>query len=505
MKFAALCLVALLAQAVPSPSPSSTQTPMPMPTPTPTGPVYWGRPAVRMTLESRRLGFDADGNARWLLIARYWDAQGKRTRVMAGGNVDWTSRDGFVQWQTRLRYGQPSAILYASHGGVLTMTAHSTIPAFAPITLRTDTRRWSGRRVVAQALGPYAVQIGWFPQERKLARVVRVEASGRGKTLAIVAGPSSSYRDTNVRPARAYRYIVYRAGYKPVALGPVMTPPAPPVTSVENAAGKAMWLYFTSNPLDALYYKKLDPHAIVEQAVKAGLHYIELRTAYGAYWEITPEAKPTIDAIIDGLAAHGIGTVGWTVPRDTLFDDLSATVRTAYYRTARGTPLTGVAIDVERGDEFLGDDPQGLSALWKYAQAVRQALGPDYLVAANVEDPYLEHLDDKEYPYPQIARYVSVLQPMAYWRMMRRNPTTPAQVRVLLKGSFDRLRALSERNVPISIGGQTSAEGRNGFPPAQEITASLEAGKQLGAIGEIFFAWDGTQPYQWEAIAQYPW
>jgi hypothetical protein len=94
---------------------------------------------------------------------------------------------------------------------------------------------------------------------------------------------------------------------------------------------------------------------------------------------------------------------------------------------------------------------------------------------------------------------------MSYWRMMRRKPTTPAQVRVLLKGSYDRLRYLSHSSAPISIGGQTTAEGRNGYPPADEITASLQISKELGAIGEIFFAWDGTQPYQWDAIARYPW
>ncbi len=266
-----------------------------------------------------------------------------------------------------------------------------------------------------------------------------------------------------------------------------------------------MWLYFTANPLDKIYFKHLNPQAIVAQAVQAHLHYIELRTAYGAYWEITPEAKPTIDAIIDGLAAHGIGTIGWTVPRDTLFGDVATTVRTAYYRTAKGTPLTGVAIDVERGDEFLGDDPQGLDALWKYAQAVRQALGPRYLVAANVEDPYLEHLDNNKYPFPQIARFVSVLQPMSYWRMMVRHQTTPQEVKQLLTGSYRTLRLDTQSNDPISIGGQTDAEGRNGYPPGGEITASLQVSKSLGAIGEIFFAWDGTQPYQWSAISRYDW
>lgn len=495
--FAGFLLASLLAQASPSPAP--------IPTPTPPGPVYWGKPAVRITVDSRPLGFDPDGNARWLLVARYWDADGKPTRVMAGGNVDWTSSDGYVQWQTRLRYGQPSAILKTHRSGVLTMAVHSTMPAFPAITVRTDTRTWRGSRVVARTLGPRMVQIGWFPQENKLARVVRIDGTGTRKTLAVIAGPSSTYRDTDTLPGKHYRYVLYRADRTPVMLRPVLSISAPPATAIANASGKAMWLFFTSNPLDDIYFKKLNPQAIVDQAVRAGLHYVELRTAYGAYWEITPQAKPTIDAIIDGLAAHGIGTIGWTVPRDATFEDLQASVRTAYYRTAKGTPLTGLAIDVERGDEFMGGAPEGLDVLWMYMQRLRQAMGSGYLLVATIEDPYLEHLNNRKYPYPQIARFSDVLQPMSYWRMMRRKPTTPAQVKVLLKGSYDRVKYLSGRKLPISIGGQTDAEGRNGYPPAQEITASLDVSKSLGAIGECFFAWNGTQPYQWDAIAHYRW
>jgi len=497
MRALLLVLVAgLLAQATPTPAPVAT--------PTPKGPVYFGKPAVRMTVESRPLGFDPDGNARWLVVARYWDATGKPTRVMGGGNVDWTSSDGYVQWQTRMRYGQPAAILKATRSGVLTLNVHSTIPAFAPIVVRTDTRRWKAPHVVAKPLGPHAVQIGWFPQEQNLARVVRVDLASHRKTLAVIAGRSSTYRDTTAQPGQTYRYIVFRKNAAPVSVR-ASAMPAPPATSVANASGKAMWLYFTTNPLDKIYFKHLNPQAIVDQAVRAGLHYVELRTAYGAYWEITPEARPTIDAIIDGLAAHGIGTIGWTVPRDATYEDLQAGIRTAYYRTAKGTPLTGLAIDVERGDEFMGAAPEGLDVLWMYMQRLRQALGQRYLLVATIEDPYLEHLNNAKYPYPQIARYSDVLQPMSYWRMMRRKPTTPAQVRVLLKGSYDRVLYLSGIKRPISIGGQTDAEGRNGYPPAEEITASLDVSKALGAIGECFFAWDGTQPYQWDAIGDYKW
>lgn len=458
-----------------------------------------------MALDARPLGIDPDGNARWLVVTKFFDAQGKPTRIMANSDLDYLSKDGYVQWQTRLRFGQPAAILKAHNDGPLTMTVRANTPNLGSVTVRTDTRTWAGPRVVAQPLGPHLVQIGWFPQERRLTRIVRVDESGAGKTIAVIAGPSSTFRDTSVRPGKAYRYIVYRSDRAPVKLAPVPALPEPPTTSVGNASGKAMWLYFTTNPLDPIYFKHLDPKAIVDQAVRAGLHYVELRTAYGAYWEITPEAKPTIDAIIDGLAAHGIGTIGWTVPRDTTFEDLQASVRTAYYRTAKGTPLTGLAVDVERGDEFMGGDPQGLNALWIYMQYLRQAVGPKYLLVATVEDPYLEHLDNAKYPFPQVARFSDVLQPMSYWRMMRRKPTTAAEVKVLLRGSYDRLLYLSGRRLPVSIGGQTTAEGRNGNPPADEIVASLDISKELGAIGECFFAWDGTQPYQWDALAHYSW
>ena len=492
-----LLLAVLLAQATPSPVPN--------PSPTPTGLIYFGDPAVRMSVDARPLGFDPDGNARWLVVSKFFDAQGRPTRIMANSDLDWVSNDGYVQWQTRLRYGQPSAILKTHRDGPLTMLVRANQPKLGTITVHTDTRTWRGPRVVAQALGPNLIQIGWFPQENKLARIIRIDGNGKPKTVAVIAGPSSTYRDSTVMPGASYRYLVYRSGYAQAKLPRVAALPAPPTTFVSNAGGKAMWLYFTANPIDQIYYKHLNPQQVVDQAVRAGLHYVEIRTAYGAYWEITPEAKPTIDAIIDGLAAHGIGTVGWTVPRDITYEDLQAGVRTAYYRTTKGTPLTGLAIDLERGDEFMGGDPNGLNALWMYASYLREALGPKYLIVSTVEDPYLEHLDNAKYPYPQIARYSDVLQPMAYWRMMRREPTTPDQVKVLLKGSYDKLLYLSGRKLPVSMGGQTDAEGRNGFPPAQEITASLDVSKQLGAIGECFFAWDATQPYQWDAISRYEW
>ncbi|MHB8146710.1 MAG: hypothetical protein ACYDGM_05520 [Vulcanimicrobiaceae bacterium] len=494
MKVAITAMAALLA-VVSTPSPA----------PTPDIPVYSGNAAVRMALVSRPMGFDADGNARWLVVSRFFDAQGKPTRILANSDFEWTSRDGYVQWQTRLRYGQPAAVLRTTRDGPLTMVVHANIPNLGTELVHTDTRTWRGPRVVARALGSHAIQIGWFPQERHLARIVRVDSNGHGRTLAVIPGPSSSYRDTSVLPGRRYRYILYRAEYPAVKLGPIMAMPSPQRTAIANVAEKGMWLYFTSDPLDPLYYRHLDPQAVVAQAVRAGLHYVELRLAYGAYWEVSPQAKPTIDAIIDGLASHGIKTIAWTVPRETTFEDVRTSVRAAYYRTANGTPVAGLAPDIERGPDFMGDAPGRLDALWQYVRSLREALGPHYLIVPAVEDAYLEHLDNEQYPFRQIARYANVLQPMAYWRMMRRTPTTPDEVKVLLHASYEKLLREAGRTIPISIGGQTDAEGPNGYPPAAEITASLEESKALGAIGECFFAFDGTQPYQWNALSRYHW
>ena len=472
----------------------------PAPRATPLAP-YFGGPPARMTLITRPLGFDPDGNARWLVLTAFFDARGNPTRIMANSDFSWTSHDGRVQWQTRMRFGQPSAILIANRDGPLRMKVRANHPKLGTLTVRTDTRRWPQPRVVGAAMGAYAVSIGWFPRESSAVRVERVD--GRGRHLrSVVRAPSSAFLDTGVEPATRYRYAIYRRDRRPVVVT-VTTLASPPQTSISSVYGKGMWLFFTDNPLDDIYYARLDPHAIVERAVRAGLRYVELRFTYGAYWEVNPQAKPTIDAIVDGLASHGIATVAWTVPRDLSFEDVAATVRAAYYRTAYGTPVRGLAIDVERGDDFMGDAPEGKDALWRYVELARRALGRRYLIVSNVEDPYLEHLDEAAYPFAEIARASTVVQPMAYWRMAQRK-TTPAQVRAIFLASYAATRRAAASDVPISMGGQTAA-GPAGAPDPGELLASLEASRKAGAIGECFFAWNDTRNDQWEALKRYPW
>lgn len=482
----------------------ATVQPAPSPSVTPDVPVYVGNPATHFTVEPRVEGFDPDGRARLLLVAHFFDAQNHPTTILANSDLEWSANRGHVQWQNRMRYGSPAAVVLVDAEGPIVATIRAVKPALGTVVVRTDTRAWRQPRIVAAALGPRLVQIGWFPRAPGPVRIARIDASGRRTALASVTD-ASTYRDASVRPGERYRYVVLRDGRR-TTLPFVSVPAALAPVPVSTVSGKGMWLYWSVNPIDDDYFGKLDPNAIVDRAVSAGLHYVELRTAYGAHWQIPPAAKPAIDAIVDGLAAHGIAAVGWTVPREATFEDLSASVRTAEYRTAHGTPLRGVAIDLERGDDFMGSDPHGLAALWLYTHYLREALGPHELIVATVEDPYFEHLDQSAYPYAQIARFADVLQPMSYWRMMLRHTAiTPSLVAQMLHDDYDTLERLAGRPIPISLGGQTTAEGRNGYPPADEITASLDAAKSTGAIGECFFDWDGTQPYQWAAIGAFGW
>jgi hypothetical protein len=240
-------------------------------------------------------------------------------------------------------------------------------------------------------------------------------------------------------------------------------------------------------------------------ARRAGIRYLELRTAYGEYWEITPEAKPTIDALIDRAAARGVAVVGWTVPREVSFADLAQSVATAAYRTPRGTALAGLAIDLERGEEYLGSAGQARGAIAGYARLVRAALGKAYPLVAIVEDPYLEHLTNRDVPYAEVAASSSVLQPMTYWRMLMKGEASGPATRRTIRASLAAVRRESRSLVPITVGGQSADLAGRGAPTAEEILASLDESRKSGALGMSFFDWSGTAASQWAAIARYRW
>jgi hypothetical protein len=460
-----------------------------------------------MVLAVRDLGLSPDGVVRKLVTARFLDASGAPTEILAGGDVAFVpdSTAARAQWQTRLRFGGPAAIVSFAAPAVATVTVRANVgPPVPAARIRIDARP-TRPLATAGVLGPRTVQLAWFPAAAgDTVRIVRTGGNGP-PTLALVAAPAATYRDTSVLPGRRYCYAIRFGGGRPPATLAAATPPEPRGAPLGRIAGKKMWLSFSPSPRDPNGYDTLDAAATVAQARAAGIRAIELRVAYGPFWEITDAARPAVDALLDAAAASGIAVIAWTVPRSTAFEDLATAERAASYRTARGTRFAALALDLERGDDFLGSGPAGFAALASYAGSVRAALGPRYPLVATVEDPFLEHLGANDVPYPAIAASVDVLQPMAYWRMLSRKAVTPEAVRAALRGSYAAARAAAGRPIAIDLGGQTAGEGPRGAPPPAEIAAAVAQARRLGAFGITFFDWDGTSGAQWAALARARW
>jgi hypothetical protein len=479
---------------------------MPTSVPAPQPTVLWqSTPAASFALEVRPLGVSPDGDAQALVRVVLRDASGAVVRLRRGADFDYFSTPGTAQWQTRLRYGGPAAIVSVRDDGPVAVR----VVANRPHELGTqrasfDTRTWRAARTVAAAVGPHLVRVGWFPQVRDgTVRVYRTDARGKRALAATLRAPSSSWDDDTVAPGRVARYVVVRPRLGAAAVH-ANVPPQLAESGIDAIRGKSAWLAFSADPLDDEAYGKLDVDGIVDTAVRAGLRSIELRLAYGAFDEVTPAAKATIDRLIDGLAARHVAVIGWTVPRTIAYDDVARNAAVAAYRTPKGNGITGLAIDVERGEQFMGDGPRGYAALRDYVGVVRRAVGPRVLLIATVEDPFLEHLDQSTFPYREVARDADVLQPMTYWRML--GPWDSVQkVQTAVAGSVALLRRLAERDVPIDVGAQTGVLSKRGAPPPDEVTAAIDASRRAGAIGVTFYDWAGTGPEQWDAIAKAGW
>lgn len=495
---------------------SLEERPRPLPSPSamhrekPGVPIFSGPPPARMILDARALGIDPSGAARFLVRAHFADASGAATELLSGGNVDFVPSAGNAQWQTRLRFGGPAAIISTNAEGTIRVRVHADVgPRVPDAQVVLDTRDVPAPRVVVQALGPHSVWAGWFPQVAgddvtvtRTAPGERLQAKASAARWTVRA-PSSGFRDDSVVPGHTYRYEIALPHGKRTPLH-VSVPPELRAGSTSALFGKGTWLSFSPSTLDDDGYDKLDPNVLAREARTADLRSIDIRTTYGAFDEITPEDAPVIDRLIDTAAERGIATIAWTVPRSTSFEDLAAEIAAAGHRTAAGHGFAALNVDLERGEYFLGNGASGYAALAKYLDLLRAALGPHYPIAATVEDPYLEHLTNARYPYAPIAARANVMMPMAYWHVVLRPGFTLSDVRAAIAGSFAATLRESRRSIPIDVGVQTSPQNAFGAPAPGEIEAAIGEARALGAIGVTCFDWTGTSPGDRLAIARAP-
>ncbi|MBV8222839.1 MAG: hypothetical protein JO293_05720, partial [Candidatus Eremiobacteraeota bacterium] len=320
----------------------------------------------------------------------------------------------------------------------------------------------------------------------------------------------NSWRDANVSADGAYHYTVEAELANAATLtatARVDTPTEMAQTSIDAIEGKGLFLFFSPDTTDANSYAQFDPDDVVARAVKAGVSDIELRLSRGTFVEAAnPAVHAWLDRLIDAASAANIRLIAWSVPRRNSADDVAESVAMARYRTPAGNGFDGLSLDLEPGDNYMGFGAAARERIADYMQMTRAAVGPSYLLIATVVSPQITHFSNDDYPYSRIARFASVMQPMEYWHHFRTaHEYARSDVADNCSQVVAQTKQLAGRDVPVNVAGQSTDLGRTGSPSASELHWCLGAAQAAGAIGEMFFSYQGTTPEQWGAIEAYRW
>jgi hypothetical protein len=234
-----------------------------------------------------------------------------------------------------------------------------------------------------------------------------------------------------------------------------------------------------------------DAQAIVDRAVRAGLHQLWVRVGsskFGFY------ADADLDALVGPAHAAGLKVIGWGFPY--LYDpvrDARWTAQALDWRGPGGDRLDGFSADLEKPTEGVALTRRRIAV---YLSAVRRAAG-DGLIVATVYRPTDLNWTGGVYPYRTIARYVDAFAPMVYWGC-----TDPREAATQ---SLKRLATLR----PVHLIGQAYNMGPEGGRPAapspREIRAFLQVGHTRGALGGSFWDWQEMTAGQWKALSAFPW
>lgn len=493
------------------PMPASADwTPTPGPIPAPN--------SFRITSSPWRL--TADGSWKAIVRAHYADATGADLPLVHA-KVTWSASAGETLDQVHWTYSDPATLVTLEASSAVAVTATPVNPQnrTAKLQLVAPANDAASFACVAQSIGPHLVNVGWTPLNGAIGvtayKLYRRESHATfGRLIASLSGNAHSYHDGGVWPLHHYRYAV-------VALSSTVKPlharsnaveltGEMPVTSLDAISGKGMFLFFTPDPADPeIGYPSYDIDSVMEQASAAGIRDIELRLAYGSFFEASnPGARAWLDRFIDASAAAGIRLLAWEVPRRAMTSDIAEAIAIARYRTPAGNGFSGSALDIENGDDYMGDGVAAKQGMVDYIHQVRQAVGHRYLVVATIVSPRLTHWTNAQYPYARIAPYASVLQPMEYWHYFyetSHHVYAQGGVSNAVAGAVALTKQLAGRDVPVNVAGQSDDLGGTGVPTPDEIGWSLAAAKHAGAIGEMFFDWRGTPPDRWSAIGAFAW
>jgi hypothetical protein len=266
---------------------------------------------------------------------------------------------------------------------------------------------------------------------------------------------------------------------------PAVVPPAPWKSDTSAIAGKGMWIWTWSETDGG------DARAIVEQAVRAGIHSLWVRVGdsldgfYGA---------SELAALVPLAHAAGLKVVAWGFPY--LYDpvgDARWTAKALDWRGPGGQQVDGWSADIERPTEGVDLTAQRAAV---YLEEVRRAAGSRLLVATTY--PPMDAYWFGDYPYHAMAPYVDAFAPMIYWECSDPGADATADI-----------ARLSTLRRPVDIIGQAfnmaDIHGRAASPSGAEITEFMAAGRKAGAVGASFWVWQDATAAEWAALAAYRW
>jgi hypothetical protein len=258
-------------------------------------------------------------------------------------------------------------------------------------------------------------------------------------------------------------------------------------------AGLGTWLDIYATPSWA------HPEREVAAMARVGVRTLYLQT--GNYEQSVDLVRPrALGRFVDAAHAAGMRVVAWYLPSfANPVQDSRRALAAIRFRSARGERFDSFALDIEAS--FVKPVSLRNQRLLRLSARIRAASGPRYALGAIIPSAVGMRRHPRywpRFPYRSLDRYYDVFLPMAY--------ATDAHVRgSAATYSYNAADVAAIRThtrdprVPIHlIGGLSNAMG------AGETAGFMRAVAACALLGYSLYAFPGTRPSAWTALAAPP-
>lgn len=197
-------------------------------------------------------------------------------------------------------------------------------------------------------------------------------------------------------------------------------PPAAPARDLSIYRGLGAWV-------DGYDFGKpgtLDPATIVRELAARGVRTIYLQTGR---WNLPVDVVDpgSMNVFLEVAHAHNMKVVGWYLPGFADNDmEIRRSLAVLNYTTPTGHKFDGFAPDIEDSRAVGKDSARFHGGIADYSRRLREAVGPNYPLAAIVVDAKNNKRAPTTwagFPWPEIGAYYDVIMPMAYWTVTKQS------------------------------------------------------------------------------------